>query len=147
MHTQTPGAPRVRSPLPEQDFVDEAYRRLDDLRAAYRERQARTHSAHGAGNAQAWTEREALSQHLGGMAARLEGVEERLVFGRLDMNDRTVRHVGRISMSTDDGSPLLIDWRAPAAQPFYQATPVDPGGVVRRVERAHQGTLARELQV
>ena len=47
-------------------------RRLDALRAAYRERQARAHSAHGAGNAQAWTEREALSQHLGGMAARLD---------------------------------------------------------------------------
>lgn len=132
LHTQTADAPRVGYPLPEQDFVDGAYRRLDALRAAYRERQARAHSAHGAGNAQAWTEREALSQHLGGMAARLEGVEERLVFGRLDMKDRTVRHVGRISMSTDDGSPLLIDWRAPAAQPFYQATPVEPGGVVRR---------------
>ena len=142
MHTQTAGAPRVRSPLPEQDFVDAAYRRLDDLRAAYRERQARAHSAHGAGNAQAWTEREALSQHLGGMAARLEGVEERLVFGRLDMKDRTVRHVGRISMSTDDGSPLLIDWRAPAAQPFYQATPVEPGGVVRRRHiTTHQRTV------
>lgn len=75
LHTQTADAPRVGYPLPEQDFVDGAYRRLDALRAAYRERQARAHSAHGAGNAQAWTEREALSQHLGGMAARLEGVE------------------------------------------------------------------------
>ena len=101
-------------PLPEQDFVDSAYERLDALRASYRHRQGRVHSTHGVGNAQGWTEREALSAHLGEMAARLEGVEERLVFGRLDMADRSTRHVGRLSLSHEDGTPLLVDWRAPA---------------------------------
>ena len=119
-------------PLPEQEFVDSAYERLDALRASYRERQGRVHSTHGVGNAQAWTEREALSAHLGEMAARLEGVEERLVFGRLDMVDSSTRHVGRLSLSHDDGTPLLVDWRAPAARPFYQATSAKPEGVVRR---------------
>ena len=60
------------------------------------------------------------------MAARLEGVEERLVFGRLDMADRSTRHVGRLSLSHEDGTPLLVDWRAPAARPFYQATSAEP---------------------
>lgn len=119
-------------PLPEQDFVDDAYERLDTLRASYRARQGRVHSTHGVGNAQGWTEREALSAHLGEMAARLEGVEERLVFGRLDMADRSVHHVGRLSLAREDGTPLLVDWRAPAAQPFYQATSAEPDGVVRR---------------
>ena len=119
-------------PLPEQDFVDSAYERLDALRASYRRRQGRVHSTHGVGNAQGWTEREALSAHLGEMAARLEGVEERLVFGRLDMADRSTRHVGRLSLSHEDGTPLLVDWRAPAARPFYQATSAEPDGVVRR---------------
>ena len=119
-------------PLPEQDFVDAAYERLDALRASYRDRQGRVHSTHGVGNAQAWTEREALSAHLGEMAARLEGVEERLVFGRLDMVDASTRHVGRLSLSREDGTPLLVDWRAPAARPFYQATSAEPDGVVRR---------------
>lgn len=119
-------------PLPEQDFVDSAYERLDALRASYRHRQGRVHSTHGVGNAQGWTEREALSAHLGEMAARLEGVEERLVFGRLDMADRSTRHVGRLSLSHEDGTPLLVDWRAPAARPFYQATSAEPDGVVRR---------------
>ena len=91
-------------PLPEQDFVDDAYERLDTLRASYRARQGRVHSTHGVGNAQGWTEREALSAHLGEMAARLEGVEERLVFGRLDMADRSVHHVGRLSLAREDGS-------------------------------------------
>ena len=119
-------------PLPEQDFVDAAYERLDALRVSYRDRQGRVHSTHGVGNAQAWTEREALSAHLGEMAARLEGVEERLVFGRLDMVDASTRHVGRLSLSREDGTPLLVDWRAPAARPFYQATSAEPDGVVRR---------------
>ena len=119
-------------PLPEQDFVDSAYERLDALRASYRERQGRIHSTHGVGNAQGWTERDALSAHLGEMAARLEGVEERLVFGRLDMVDSSTRHVGRLSLSHEDGTPLLVDWRASAARPFYQATSAEPEGVVRR---------------
>ena len=88
MATNTHDESSTDLPLPEQDFVDRAYERLDALRASYRERQGRVHATHGVGNAQGWTEREALSAHLGEMAARLEGVEERLVFGRLDMVDR-----------------------------------------------------------
>ncbi|MFF7384533.1 UvrD-helicase domain-containing protein [Streptomyces griseoluteus] len=41
-------------------------------------------------------------------------------------------HIGRIGVLDEDYSPLVIDWRAPAAAPFYRATPVDPGRVVRR---------------
>ncbi|WP_240045611.1 UvrD-helicase domain-containing protein [Streptomyces sp. L-9-10] len=41
-------------------------------------------------------------------------------------------HIGRIGVLDSDYSPLVIDWRAPAAAPFYRATPVDPGRVVRR---------------
>ncbi|MCC3653647.1 UvrD-helicase domain-containing protein [Streptomyces sp. S07_1.15] len=41
-------------------------------------------------------------------------------------------HIGRIGVLDADYTPLVIDWRAPAAAPFYRATPVDPGRVVRR---------------
>ncbi|PGH50152.1 AAA family ATPase [Streptomyces sp. Ru87] len=41
-------------------------------------------------------------------------------------------HIGRLGVLDADYSPLVIDWRAPAAAPFYRATPVDPGRVVRR---------------
>ncbi|MGV2922274.1 HelD family protein, partial [Streptomyces alfalfae] len=41
-------------------------------------------------------------------------------------------HIGRIGVLDSDYSPLVIDWRAPAAAPFYRSTPVDPGRVVRR---------------
>ncbi|WP_405817164.1 AAA family ATPase [Streptomyces sp. NBC_01390] len=41
-------------------------------------------------------------------------------------------HIGRIGVLDESYSPLVIDWRAPAAAPFYRSTPVDPGRVVRR---------------
>ncbi|MER5176855.1 UvrD-helicase domain-containing protein [Streptomyces sp. NPDC002896] len=41
-------------------------------------------------------------------------------------------HIGRIGVLDADYSPMVIDWRAPAAAPFYRSTPVDPGRVVRR---------------
>ncbi|WP_052848366.1 UvrD-helicase domain-containing protein [Streptomyces avicenniae] len=41
-------------------------------------------------------------------------------------------HIGRIGVLDSDYAPLVIDWRAPAAAPFYRATPVAPGRVVRR---------------
>ncbi|MFJ3716902.1 HelD family protein [Streptomyces sp. NPDC090057] len=41
-------------------------------------------------------------------------------------------HIGRIGVLDADYAPLVIDWRAPAAAPFYRSTPRDPGRVVRR---------------
>lgn len=127
-----PPTPTAPDDTPEQGFVDAAYARLDALRASYRASQAKAHATHGVGNAQGWTERDAISAHLGDMAAKLEGVEERLVFGRLDGIDGSTRRIGRVSLSTEEGKPLLVDWRAPAAMPFYQATPVEPLGIARR---------------
>ncbi|WP_134325325.1 HelD family protein [Cumulibacter soli] len=57
---------------------------------------------------------------------------EGLVFGRLDFDDRTVHHVGRIGVLDEDFDPLVLDWRAPAAAPFYRATPTERLEVVRR---------------
>ena len=64
----------------------------------------------------------------------LRRAREGLVFGRLDGLDGTVRHVGRVGLRNDDedGEPLLVDWRAAAARPFYTATAVDPQGQARR---------------
>src|SRR4029079_9217889 len=41
-------------------------------------------------------------------------------------------YVGRLAVADEHGDPLVIDWRAPAAEPFYRALPHDPMGVVRR---------------
>jgi DNA helicase IV len=41
-------------------------------------------------------------------------------------------YIGRIGLRDDEHEPRLIDWRAPAAHPFYAATPKDPAGLIRR---------------
>ena len=64
--------------------------------------------------------------------AVLDAEHEGLVFGRLDRTDGDVRYVGRIGVRDADYEPLVIDWRARAAEPFYRATPADPMDVVRR---------------
>jgi DNA helicase IV len=64
--------------------------------------------------------------------AVLDAEHEGLVFGRLDRTDGEVRYIGRIGIRDADYEPLVIDWRAPAAEPFYRATPANPMDVVRR---------------
>lgn len=70
--------------------------------------------------------------------ASLEQQHEGLVFGRLDRSKLAgeeigeVRYIGRLGVRDDEYEPLVVDWRAPAAAPFYRATPVEPHGVIRR---------------
>lgn len=64
--------------------------------------------------------------------ATLDAEHEGLVFGRLDRTDAEVRYIGRIGVRDADYEPLTIDWRAPAAEPFYRATPSNPMEVIRR---------------
>jgi len=41
-------------------------------------------------------------------------------------------YIGRIGLSDAEGRRLLVDWRAPAAEPFFAATHADPAGLVSR---------------
>jgi len=84
-------------------------------------------------------ERDALVFNANKRRATLETQYEGLVFGRLDLDDdashgpeREVRYIGRLGIRDDEYEPLVIDWRAPAAAPFYRSTPVEPMGVLRR---------------
>jgi hypothetical protein len=64
--------------------------------------------------------------------AQLDAEHEGLVFGRLDLTDGETRYIGRIGVRDANYEPLVIDWRAPAAEPFYRATPARPMQVIRR---------------
>ncbi|WP_052462781.1 HelD family protein [Nigerium massiliense] len=80
-------------------------------------------------------ERDAFAYQAARRLAVLDAEHEGLVFGRLDLDDdadREVRYIGRIGVRDDDYEPLVIDWRARAAEPFYRATPNNPMDVVRR---------------
>lgn len=86
----------------------------------------------GTRNAQALHQRDGRVRDLNARLSRLNAAEEGLAFGRLDDEHGGVLHIGRIGLHDDDYEPLLVDWRAPAARPFYIATAVVNEGVVRR---------------
>ena len=77
-------------------------------------------------------ERDAFAFQAAKRLAVLDAEHEGLVFGRLDLADSDVRYIGRIGVRDEDYEPLVIDWRARAAEPFYRATPSIPMDVTRR---------------
>ncbi|MCW2781636.1 MAG: putative helicase protein [Marmoricola sp.] len=119
----------------EQEFVDTVYRQLQEstksAQALAQEGIARGKLGHEGG----LVERDAMVFQAARRMATLDAAHEGLVFGRLDMRpevDTEPRYVGRIGLRDQNRDVLLIDWRAPAAAVFYQATHADPHGVIRR---------------
>nr|WP_232050619.1 ATP-binding domain-containing protein [Actinoplanes sp. OR16] len=110
----------------EQRNLDRIYRHLDDLRDIARGRLDAVRLT-GGGTPEARSQRDASARRHAGRLAQLEAVEQGLCFGRLD----ETLHIGRIGLHDTD-PPLLIDWRAPAARPFYVATAISPHGISRR---------------
>ena len=121
--------PEVES---EQAYVDAAYAQLDVMRTAAR-RIAAGYSAVGRGGThQARLERDVAEDVTRRRLAALDVGDLPLCFGRLDRTDDATHYVGRISVTGPESAPMVIDWRAPVAEPFYRATAVEPMGVVRR---------------
>ncbi len=125
----------------EQRHLDAAYARLDAMRRAA-ERVAEGYSVQQGGTLQARLEREAAEANTRRRLAALDIGDAPLCFGRLDLVPDQARgddpasagpfYIGRISVNDEDLVPLVVDWRAPVAEPFYRATAVEPLGVARR---------------
>ncbi|MEU8974319.1 UvrD-helicase domain-containing protein [Streptomyces monashensis] len=146
----------------EQEHLDRVYRRLEEKihEAEFLMNDAAQRGQVGTPGALA--ERDAQVFRAGIHLNRLNNEFEDFLFGRIDLllgkdgkkgpdgaytavepaegavrEDGTAEiaetlHIGRIGVLDADYAPLVIDWRAPAAAPFYRSTPVDPGRVVRR---------------
>ncbi|MFF6873799.1 HelD family protein [Streptomyces sp. NPDC012474] len=146
----------------EQEHLDRVYRRLEEKihEAEFLMQDAARRGQVGTPGALA--ERDAQVFRAGIHLSRLNNEFEDFLFGRIDLltgkdgkkgpdgaytaiepaegavrPDNTadiaeILHIGRIGVLDQDYTPLVIDWRAPAAAPFYRSTPVDPGRVVRR---------------
>ncbi|WP_328669377.1 HelD family protein [Streptomyces sp. NBC_00328] len=146
----------------EQEHLDRVYRRLEEKihEAEFLMHDAAQRGHVGTPGALA--ERDAQVFRAGIHLNRLNNEFEDFLFGRIDLlrgkdgvkgpdgaytavepADGAVRedntadiaetlHIGRIGVLDAEYAPLVIDWRAPAAAPFYRSTPVDPGRVVRR---------------
>jgi DNA helicase IV len=118
----------------EQDFIDRVYRQLEE---SARSAQALAKEGHGRGrlgHEGGLVERDAMVFQAAKRLATLNAAHEGLVFGRLDLDDQVElpRYIGRIGLRDENRDSLLVDWRAPAAAVFYQATAAEPRGVVRR---------------
>lgn len=116
----------------EQQVVDRAYGRLDDLRTQARERLSDVRAAGSHGSPTQRTERDSFATMYEDRLTQLRAVEDRLVFGRLDDESGNRRYIGRIGLSDENHEPMLTDWRAEAARPFYEATPSHHGDIVMR---------------
>ncbi|MEU0210169.1 HelD family protein [Streptomyces canus] len=146
----------------EQEHLDRVYRRLEEKihEAEFLMNDAAKRGQVGTPGALA--ERDAQVFRAGVHLNRLNNEFEDFLFGRIDLllgkdgkkgpdgaytavepaegavrEDGTAEiaetlHIGRIGVLDSEYAPLVIDWRAPAAAPFYRSTPVDPGRVVRR---------------
>jgi DNA helicase IV len=86
-------------------------------------------------------QREVAAGTINARLGRLRVADSGLCFGRLDEESGEILYIGRIGLfdEQDDYRPLLTDWRAPVARPFYCATAANPEGVTRRRHFRTQG--------
>jgi len=125
----------AREVAQEQEYVDTVYDQLEKAAASAQELAKEGLARGRIGNEGGLVERDAMVFQAARRMATLDAAHEGLVFGRLDMRPDVSgqpRYVGRIGLRDENYDVLLIDWRAPAAAVFYQATQADPQGVVRR---------------
>ncbi|MFB7915354.1 HelD family protein [Streptomyces sp. NPDC056061] len=130
----------------EQQFITGLYTRLDRLREQAEESMRAALAQAGTGF-QARTERDVLVAEQSGLLGAIDAGENGLCFGRLDFGDGRTHHIGRIGIRQDDASrtPLVIDWRADVARPFYLATGHTPMGLRRRRHITTEGRTVTAL--
>ncbi|ASO17963.1 Helicase IV [Actinoalloteichus hoggarensis] len=106
------------------------YARLDAERARMKGAYAAALRGHGG----APVERDVEVRALAAEVRRLRVADDGLCFGRLDTRSGDQHYIGRIGIfdAANEYEPLLLDWRAPAARPFYVATAANPEGMRRR---------------
>lgn len=116
----------------EQLFIDHAQGLLDQHITHLRDRVDSTTTAPGTGTGQDEIEREALLDNLNQQLRAALAARSRLCFGAITFAEGASHHVGRIGLRNSDGEVVLVDWRAPQAAPFYQATMQEPQGLSHR---------------
>jgi len=138
----------------EQAFIDHAYECLESSRqAAWRLRDL--NEADLGGTFQARFERNAFDEALVKRLTDLDLGDSALVFGRIDRVDESGDddgtgvesfRIGRLAVADDQSEPVVIDWRAPVAEPFYRATGREPMGLLRRRHFAVEGRTLLGLE-
>ncbi len=128
----------------EQAHIDRAYESLDRTRVEATKLRSMVEVGKG-GTEQARWEREMIEGNIANRLASLQLGDASLVFGRIDTTQSAGGdsfYIGRLAVADEQREPLVVDWRAPVAEPFYRATGRSPMGLVRR---RHFATRGRQL--
>ncbi|MET1044996.1 MAG: UvrD-helicase domain-containing protein [Microbacteriaceae bacterium] len=126
----------------ERDYVERLYQRLDDVRQEAEDALAAVRRQTPGGTHQHRSERDSFARIYEDRIAQLREVDERLAFGKLTPESGSERYIGRIGLRDDNRDPILLDWRAPQASAFYQATAATPLGMRAR---RHLSSSGRKL--
>ncbi|HEX3796495.1 MAG TPA: hypothetical protein VHV57_18520 [Acidimicrobiales bacterium] len=142
----------------EQEFLNRAHDGLDSMRGEARQMLQGVLDLGKGGTFQSRTERDIVVRTSLARLEQLDIGDQALYFGRIDRfpdaeNGGDPRallgesfHIGRLAVSGPDHEPLVVDWRAPVAEPFYRATGLDPQGLARRRHLAVRGRTILGLE-
>ena len=125
----------------EQSHIDRAHRLLEQARDRALKLRGMVEVSRG-GTTQARYERDVIEGSIQNRLGQLQLGSASLIFGRIDLDNRDQFHIGRLAVADEEQEPVVVDWRAPIAEPFYRATGRDPMGLVRR---RHFVSRGREL--
>jgi DNA helicase IV len=141
----------------EQEFLDRAHDGLEAMRGEARQMLQGVLDLGKGGTFQSRTERDIVVRTSLARLEQLDIGDQALYFGRIDRipeeEDHAAGsvlgesfHIGRLAVSGPDHEPLVVDWRAPVAEPFYRATGLDPQGLARRRHLAVRGRTVLGLE-
>jgi DNA helicase IV len=128
----------------EQAYIDRAYECIETARSSANRLKGMVEVGQG-GTEQARFEREVIFDTVLNRLSQLHIGDASLCFGRIDRNDESggeTFYIGRLAVSDANQEPVVVDWRAPVAEPFYRATGVQTMGLARR---RHFATRGRQL--
>src|SRR3954452_8983348 len=132
----------------EQAHLDRAYACLETSRSEATRLRDHVESGRG-GTFQARFERDVIEETVRNRLSDLNLGEHALVFGRIDRltDDGTEPfHIGRLAVADENHDPVVVDWRAPVAEPFYRATGRSPMGLARRRHFAIKGRTIVDME-
>ena len=146
--------------LDEQEFLNRAYDGLEFMRGEARQMLQGVLDLGRGGTFQSRTERDIVVRTSLARLEQLDIGDQALYFGRIDRlpepgdDDAASEtpllgesfHIGRLAVSGPDHEPLVVDWRAPVAEPFYRATGLDPQGLARRRHLSVRGRAVLGLE-
>jgi DNA helicase IV len=143
----------------EQEFLNRAYDGLEFMRGEARQMLQGVLDLGRGGTFQSRTERDIVVRTSLARLEQLDIGDQALYFGRIDRLPEPADgaapggyrlgesfHIGRLAVSGPDHEPLVVDWRAPVAEPFYRATGLDPQGLARRRHLAVRGRSVLGLE-